>query len=127
MPSCYWHRRGGRMLRRGNPRKGDRRDQDRPRAPELYRQDAGHRRSRARQARRGPAGREVGDPSAELKGFILDHVDPVGSMLMSDALTAYNGVGAVMRHAVINHAVRYVDGSVHTNAIQGFWSRLKRA
>jgi hypothetical protein len=29
-------------------------------------------------------------------------------------------------HAVINHAVEYVDGNVHTNTIEKFWSLLKR-
>ena len=48
-------------------------------------------------------------------------------MLVSDAYAAYNSVGAVMRHAVINHAEAYVDGAVHTNTIEGFWSGLKRA
>ena len=79
-------------------------------------------------------GRVVARPAAKseitgagLKRFILDHVDPAGSMLMSDALAAYNSVGAVMRHAVINHAESYADGEVHTNTIEGFWSGLKRA
>ena len=65
--------------------------------------------------------------SAGLKRFILDHVDPAGSMLMSDALAAYNSIRPVMRHAVINHAERYADGDTHTNTIEGFWSGLKRA
>jgi len=29
-------------------------------------------------------------------------------------------------HAVINHAVEYVSGNVHTNTIENFWSLLKR-
>ena len=32
-----------------------------------------------------------------------------------------------MRHATIDHTVRYADGLVHTNTIEGFWSLLKRA
>ena len=31
------------------------------------------------------------------------------------------------RHAVIDHSMQYVDGLVHTNTIEGFWSLLKRA
>lgn len=27
---------------------------------------------------------------------------------------------------MINHAVRYVDGLIHTNGIESFWSLLKR-
>ncbi|HYW73219.1 MAG TPA: transposase, partial [Pyrinomonadaceae bacterium] len=30
-------------------------------------------------------------------------------------------------HNVINHAVEYVRGNVHTNGIENFWSLLKRA
>src|SRR5450756_2147007 len=29
-------------------------------------------------------------------------------------------------HAVIDHAVAYVDGKVHTNELENFWSLLKR-
>jgi hypothetical protein len=29
-------------------------------------------------------------------------------------------------HQVINHAVAYVDGKVHTNTLENFWSLLKR-
>ncbi len=32
-----------------------------------------------------------------------------------------------MPHAVMNHNTACVDGSVHTNTIEGFWSLLKRA
>ena len=30
-------------------------------------------------------------------------------------------------HAAINHQKAYVDGMIHTNTIEGFWSLLKRA
>jgi len=30
-------------------------------------------------------------------------------------------------HQVIDHAVAYVDGRVHTNALENFWSLLKRS
>jgi hypothetical protein len=29
-------------------------------------------------------------------------------------------------HEVVNHLERYVDGKVHTNGIENFWSLLKR-
>lgn len=29
-------------------------------------------------------------------------------------------------HNVINHAEKYVEGNVHTNGIENFWSLLKR-
>jgi hypothetical protein len=30
-------------------------------------------------------------------------------------------------HGVIDHAEAYVDGAVHTNGLENFWSLLKRA
>lgn len=30
------------------------------------------------------------------------------------------------KHAVINHAVEYANGNVHTNTMENFWSLLKR-
>ena len=59
--------------------------------------------------------------------FIRDTVDPDGSLLITDEYKAYNAVRDVMPHAVINHSQTYVDGSTHTNTIEGFWSLLKRA
>jgi hypothetical protein len=29
-------------------------------------------------------------------------------------------------HQVVNHLERYVDGSVHTNGVENFWSLLNR-
>ena len=30
------------------------------------------------------------------------------------------------KHAAVDHAVTYVDGQVHTNGLENFWSLLKR-
>jgi hypothetical protein len=30
-------------------------------------------------------------------------------------------------HQVIDHAVKYVDGQIHTNGLENFWSLLKRS
>jgi len=49
-----------------------------------------------------------------------------GSVLYTDALKSYQGAAADYRHHVIDHAVRYVEGRVHTNTIENFWSCLKR-
>ena len=35
--------------------------------------------------------------------------------------------GREMKHQIVNHQEQYVDGDVHTNTIEGFWSLLKRA
>jgi transposase-like protein len=49
-----------------------------------------------------------------------------GSVLYSDELGGYKGLVSDYKHQVINHAVKYVDGRVHTNGIENFWSLLKR-
>jgi len=50
-----------------------------------------------------------------------------GSTVYSDALPSYNGLGVRFTHKTIDHAERYVDGKVHTNTIESFWSLLKRS
>jgi transposase-like protein len=49
-----------------------------------------------------------------------------GSALYSDALKSYDGLFGEYDHRVIDHAERYVDGKVHTNGLENFWSLLKR-
>ncbi len=48
-----------------------------------------------------------------------------GSALFTDALKSYEGLDE-FQHEVIDHAVSYVEGEVHTNSLQNFWSLLKR-
>ena len=58
--------------------------------------------------------------------FLKDFVNPNGSILMTDEYGAYNAV-KTMPHRTINHQEVFVDGEVHTNTLEGFWSLLKRA
>lgn len=60
-----------------------------------------------------------------LHGHVSEHVEQ-GSVVYSDALRSYNRLGDEYIHKVINHAERYVDGHIHTNGIENFWSLLKR-
>jgi transposase-like protein len=60
-----------------------------------------------------------------LRKEINTHVEP-GSMVYSDALRSYNDLNYDYMHNVINHAEKYVEGNVHTNGIENFWSLLKR-
>ena len=62
---------------------------------------------------------------AHLKGRIRTHVQK-GSTIYTDAHRAYIGLDAEYLHYVVIHAVRYVEGHVHTNSIENFWSCLKR-
>jgi hypothetical protein len=50
-----------------------------------------------------------------------------GGELMTDAYTAYQGLDKEYVHQFIDHAEKYVEGQVHTNGIENFWSLLKRA
>jgi len=36
------------------------------------------------------------------------------------------GLGADYAHAVVDHAVEHVNGRIHTNGLENFWSLLKR-
>jgi transposase-like protein len=60
-----------------------------------------------------------------LHGEVSKHVEQ-GSVVYSDALRSYNRLGEDFIHNVINHAETYVNGHVHTNGIENFWSLLKR-
>jgi transposase-like protein len=56
---------------------------------------------------------------------VKKHVE-AGSALYSDALKSYEGLAGEFAHKVVDHAVQYVDGRVHTNGLENFWSLLKR-
>jgi len=56
---------------------------------------------------------------------VQKHVE-AGSALYTDALLSYDGLESEYAHQVIDHAVKYVDGRVHTNGLENFWSLLKR-
>jgi transposase-like protein len=58
---------------------------------------------------------------AEVKG----NVEP-GAELFTDGFRAYGGLHQEYIHQVIDHAEKYVDGQIHTNGIENFWSLLKR-
>jgi len=53
------------------------------------------------------------------------HVE-VGAALYTDALLSYDGLAADYAHQVVDHAVEYVNGRVHTNGLENCWSLLKR-
>ena len=60
---------------------------------------------------------------------LLKSIKP-GSSVVTDQYSAYNRLasGNYYQHYVINHSSgKYVDGDIHTNTIEGFWSLLKRS
>lgn len=50
----------------------------------------------------------------------------LGSNLYTDAAGGYRGLEEDFQHEVVDHAVGYVRGQVHTNGLENFWSLLKR-
>jgi hypothetical protein len=58
--------------------------------------------------------------------FLRKNIDP-RSIHVADYWAGYNEARDWMQHARIKHSERYVDGNIHTNTIEGFWSLVKRA
>jgi transposase-like protein len=91
---------------------------------------------------RGPVGKQVVFGMVERGGKVMvEHVETrkkrelqseirerveAGSAIFTDELLSYDGLSDDYKHAVINHAVEYVNGNVHTNTMENFWSLLKR-
>jgi transposase-like protein len=61
----------------------------------------------------------------ELQANVREHVE-AGAAIFTDELLSYDGLESDYKHAVINHAVEYANGNVHTNGMENFWSLLKR-
>jgi transposase-like protein len=60
-----------------------------------------------------------------LQEQILHEVFP-GSKIYTDEWTGYQGLSLKFAHEIVNHMETYVDGKVHTQGIENFWSLLKR-
>src|SRR5437879_11450920 len=78
-----------------------------------------------RRPRRVRASSALSRQKEDLQGMIREHCE-AGSAIFGDELKSYDGLDADYQHAVINHAVEYVNGNVHTNTMENFWSLLKR-
>jgi transposase-like protein len=59
-----------------------------------------------------------------LQAEVREHVQ-AGSALYTDSLKSYDGLSE-FEHEVVDHAIEYVRGNVHTNGCENFWSLLKR-
>jgi hypothetical protein len=60
-----------------------------------------------------------------LRSNVFRHVER-GSNLYTDAHGGYYNLRTVYAHEIVDHAVEYVRGTVHTNGMENFWSLLKR-
>src|SRR5439155_18911666 len=63
---------------------------------------------------------------AALHGKIADNVR-AGSFVYTDSHPSYREMTTDYVHKVIDQAEKYVDGLIHTNGCENFWSLLKRA
>jgi transposase-like protein len=62
---------------------------------------------------------------AALHGEIEKNIEP-GSSVYTDDFMSYWELPEHFTHKFVDHAQRYVDGKVHTNGLENFWSLLKR-
>src|SRR5436309_12972369 len=62
-----------------------------------------------------------GDLQSEVKSNVAS-----GSTVYSDALKSYDGLEGEYIHEVIDHAEAFVNGRIHTNGLENFWSLFKR-
>ena len=60
-----------------------------------------------------------------LQAEVRKHVE-AGAALYTDYLLSYEGLASDYAHKVVDHAVQYVNGRIHTNGLENFWSLLKR-
>ncbi len=64
--------------------------------------------------------------SKTLSRLVRENIDIDESIIITDEFTGYIRLKGFANHQVINHHLCYVDGYVHTNTIESFWSLLKR-
>jgi len=58
--------------------------------------------------------------------FVKQYVN-IGAKLYTDEFRSYRKLGRDYVHETINHSLKlYVNGDIHTNTIENFWSVLKR-
>ena len=65
--------------------------------------------------------RKRAEAQKHVKEYVLKGTD-----VYTDKLASYQGLESEYTHKVIDHAEKYVDGAVHTNGLENFWSLFKR-
>lgn len=66
------------------------------------------------------------DEAAALVPAVRRHVRQ-GASIYTDSAPAYNSLAFTHWHKAIDHSKEYVQGEIHTNCLENFWSLLKRA
>ena len=71
--------------------------------------------------------KKVADTKAATLIPIIEHFVAEGSTVVTDELSAYNGLGKKYNHIFVRHGEReFTVGSYSTNGIEGFWGHFKR-
>jgi transposase-like protein len=72
--------------------------------------------------------RVIENTSAEvLNAFVRETVSTKVSLISTDEWRPYRKLASDYPHGVVNHGRgEYVNGAIHTNTIEGFWSIVKR-
>jgi transposase-like protein len=60
-----------------------------------------------------------------VQGAVRDFVES-GSAIMTDEYSGYIDLAPEYDHQVVNHLEKYVNGQVHVQGVENFWSLLKR-
>jgi transposase-like protein len=66
-----------------------------------------------------------GRKKQDFQSQVRTHVE-AGATVNTDAHFSYQGLARDYAHNVIDHAEKYVDGQVHTNGCENYWSLLRR-
>lgn len=61
-----------------------------------------------------------------MHGIVRQNVEP-GATLYTDKHRGYVGLRSQYMHDVVDHAIEYVRGRIHTNGLENFWSLVKPA
>ena len=70
--------------------------------------------------------RVIGDRKyPAVHGAVRDFVES-GSAIMTDEFTGYYDLKSEYDHQFVNHLEKYVEGQVHVQGVENFWSLLKR-
>jgi transposase-like protein len=63
--------------------------------------------------------------TGHIRANVLANVEP-GATLYTDEADVYQHLNGEFVHQFVNHLSNYVEGRVHTNGMENFWSLLKR-
>jgi len=61
----------------------------------------------------------------EMLRLLRKYVNEEKAIMITDGANFYDKFDKEIQHLIINHKERYVDGIIHTNTIEGFWSIIK--